>query len=307
MKRLGLHILPVCIALMIVTAFFGSCKDESKKMVIPEGKMEDVLYDYHLLDGIVRTSNLDSATIRSYVAAVFDKHGITQAEFDSSMVYYMRHTEILEGIYKRLYSRIENEGRLCGVNGTDFTGVSTDANADTANIWNRDKLYVLTEHAPYNFVSFSFKSDSTFRKGDKFRLNFNSDFIQQDGSRNGYAIFTMILQNDSAITRTLSLTSQMDRTMDVEDINRVGVKEVKGYFLSRQSNNINDRNSSTMKFMIISKLALIKMHTPEPIKNDTIETINNDSTENEKNNPSLPESAAFGKHPGAGLHKFHSR
>lgn len=307
MKRLGLHILPVCIALMIVTAFFGSCKDESKKMVIAEGKMEDVLYDYHLLDGIVRTSNLDSATIRAYVEAVYEKHGITQAEFDSSMVYYMRHTEILEGIYKRLYSRIENEGRLRGVNGNDFTGVSTDANADTANIWNRDRLYVLTEHAPFNSVSFSFKADSTFRKGDKFRLNFNSDFIQQDGSRNGYAIFTMILQNDSAITRTLSLTSQMDRTMDVEDINRVGVKEVKGYFLSRQSNNINDRNSSTMKFMVISKLALIKMHTPEPIKNDTIETINNDSTENEKNDPSLPESAAFGKHPGAGMHKFHSR
>ncbi len=307
MKRLGLHILPVCIALMIVTAFFGSCKDESKKMVIAEGKMEDVLYDYHLLDGIVRTSNLDSATIRAYVEAVYEKHGITQAEFDSSMVYYMRHTEILEGIYKRLYSRIENEGRLRGVNGTDFTGVSTDANADTANIWNRDRLYVLTEHAPFNSVSFSFKADSTFQKGDKFRLNFNSDFIQQDGSRNGYAIFTMILQNDSAITRTLSLTSQMDRTMDVEDINRVGVKEVKGYFLSRQSNNINDRNSSTMKFMVISKLALIKMHTPEPIKNDTIETINNDSTENEKNDPSLPESGTFGKHPGAGLHKFHSR
>lgn len=307
MKRLGLHILPVCIALMIVIAFFGSCKDESKKMVIPEGKMEDVLYDYHLMDGIVRTTTLDSATIKQYVEALYAKHGITQAEFDSSMVYYMRHTEILEGIYKRLYSRIENEGRLRGVNGTDFTGVSTDANADTANIWNRDMLYVLTEHAPFNSVAFNFKADSTFHNGDKFKLNFNSDFIQQDGSRNGFAILTMILQNDSAITRTLSLTSQMDRTMEVEDVNRVGIKEVKGYFISRQSNNINDRNSSTMKFLIISKLALIKMHTPEPIKSDTIETINNDTVENEKNIPSLPESPGVGKYPGVGLHKFHSR
>ena len=67
---------------MIVFAF-GSCNRESKKLVMSEGKMTDVLYDYHIADGISRTLNLDSNKMRKYIEQVFPKHRIGQSEFES--------------------------------------------------------------------------------------------------------------------------------------------------------------------------------------------------------------------------------
>ena len=302
MNSQRLHILPLMFVAFVIATILGSCRNGANDMVISEDEMEDVLYDYHIVDGIIRTSSLDSVTTKSYIESVFNKHGITRAEFDSSMIYYMRHADIMEGIYKRIYTRIENEGRLRGVNGANFNAVSTDANSDTANIWNQEKVFVMTEHVPFNNVGFSFKADSTFKKGDKFVLKFNSDFIIQEGTRNGYAIFTMVLNNDSAITRTTSLTSQMERSLEVEDFKREGIKEVKGYFIHRISGIEHERNSSTMKFMIISNVQLIKMHTPEPVKQDSIQSNKTDSISNEKKNSTMPEPPVNGKLRQPGLH-----
>lgn len=235
-----------------------------------EGKMADVLYDYHIADGISRSSNLDSITVRKYIDAVFSKHNITQAEFDSSMVYYMRHADMMNKIYERLEKRIENEAQLQGLDGSGMLIAANGVSGDTANIWNKERVKVLSPEAPYNIMRYSFKADTTFRAGDRFILKFKTDFIYQDGMRNGYVIMTMRLKNDSVITQTSSINSPSERTLQIEDRSRVGVKEVNGYFIHRQSSNANDRNSSTVKMMILKDIELIKMHTEDPVKQDSI-------------------------------------
>ena len=60
----------------------------------------------------------------------------TSADFDSSMVYYMRHTELLHDVYKDLAERLDKEVVALGGNSTgnsDFDNLT--AVGDTANIW----------------------------------------------------------------------------------------------------------------------------------------------------------------------------
>ena len=83
-------------------AVLCSCKPSIPRDVIDPDDMEDILYDYHLADA---AANLNSDSTRFYNArlyqlAVLKKHGVTEAQFDSSMVYYTRHTEKLYAIYE---------------------------------------------------------------------------------------------------------------------------------------------------------------------------------------------------------------
>lgn len=249
--------------------------------------MEDVLYDYHIADGIIHVCRYDSVKSAECIDAVFAKHGIDRQIFDSSMVYYLRHGDIMQDIYKHLGTRIDNEGKLQGVDGGDLNMASMDATADTANIWNFERTKVLSPEAPYNLMSFYFKADTTFKAGDRFMLKFNADFLYQEGMRNGYVILTMVLNNDSVVNQTTSLSSTTERTLEVNDNGRLGVKEIKGYFMHRPSNVTTERNSSTLKLMILTNIQLIKMHTeaPKPTeeeKQDSINTINNEKADSIK-------------------------
>ena len=47
-----------------------------------------------------------------YIESVFKKHGITQAEFDSSMVWFTRNPEVLTKIYEKVNARLKRSGML---------------------------------------------------------------------------------------------------------------------------------------------------------------------------------------------------
>ena len=59
--------------------------------VISDAKMRDVLYDLHRADGVIQVAGYNYShdqEVAGYYKNVLDKHGITQAEFDSSLVWY---------------------------------------------------------------------------------------------------------------------------------------------------------------------------------------------------------------------------
>lgn len=279
---------------------FFSCKEKSKVKLLSDSKMEEVLYDYHIANGIIKSSNLDSATSKSYIDAVFAKHNITEAEFDSSMVYFMRHADKLEAIYMRLSNRIDNEARLRGIDGQVATENYDNLNGDTVNIWNKEKSHIFFARVPYNIMKFAFKADSTYHAGDRFVLSFDNDFLYQDGLRSGLAVMTLRLENDSCITQTVSLSSSGMRRLEVYDSERKGIKKVEGYIMHKESSIASERNSSTLRMMMAYNLRLLKMHTQE-IK------VNKDTIENEKTDSlmhSTPEPMRVGVN---GMHKLHSR
>ncbi len=272
------HILP-CLCFMLVMMLL-SC-DKKSELVMSESKTEDVLFDYHLADGISRTKRLTAEESKAYFEAVLEKHGITRAEFDSSMVYYMKNADKLHAIYVRLSDRIENEARLQGLDGNNT--ISAAMEGDTANIWTMESERIFTTYVPENLLKFHFKADSTYHPGDRFTLSFKTNFLYQDGSRNGYAMVSVRFANDSVTTRTTSMTTSNTTSLEIRDNDRLGVKEVRGFIIQREPNAAVDRGTTTLRMMIVSDIKLIKMHTDEPKKKEKAEESDN------KKNKSTPD------------------
>lgn len=110
MKRL-VHTVPgTMLLLLAVVTLLGACKPARPGGILSPGEMEDVLYDYHLAIGLAQTeANGDAVKELAYKDAVLRKHGVGQDEFDSSMVYYMRHADQLHTIYAALSDRLDKE------------------------------------------------------------------------------------------------------------------------------------------------------------------------------------------------------
>lgn len=261
--------LMIClVAVMALLFCVSSCKPSLPSGVLSKGKMTDILYDYHLALAMAHMDdNGDKGQSLAYREAVLRKHDVTSAEFDSSMVYYMRHTELLEDVYKDLTDRYNNEITAMGGSakeGGEFANLS--ATGDTANVWNLATSMVFMPVKPFNSTSFDIKVDSTFHKGDRLMLDFDAQFIYQDGMRNGVAMLAVQFGNDSIAQRTIMIQSTQHYSVELSDADSLGIKSVKGYFmLVNDDNGTGVSSQTTLKLMFLEHIKLIRMHPQKPV------------------------------------------
>lgn len=261
--------LMIClVAVMALLFCISSCKPSLPSGVLSKGKMTDILYDYHLALAMAHMDdNGDKGQSLAYREAVLRKHDVTSAEFDSSMVYYMRHTELLEDVYKDLTDRYNNEITAMGGSakeGGEFANLS--ATGDTANVWNLAASMVFMPVKPFNSTSFDIKVDSTFHKGDRLMLDFDAQFIYQDGMRNGVAMLAVQFGNDSIAQRTIMIQSTQHYSVELSDADSLGIKSVKGYFmLMNDDNGTGVSSQTTLKLMFLEHIKLIRMHPQKPV------------------------------------------
>ena len=261
--------LMIClVAVMALLFCVSSCKPSLPSGVLSKGKMTDILYDYHLALAMAHMDdNGDKGQSLAYREAVLRKHDVTSAEFDSSMVYYMRHTELLEDVYKDLTDRYNNEITAMGGSakeGGEFANLS--ATGDTANVWTLAASMVFMPVKPFNSTSFNIKVDSTFHKGDRLMLDFDAQFIYQDGMRNGVAMLAVQFGNDSIAQRTIMIQSTQHYSVELSDADSLGIKSVKGYFMLMNGDNGTGVSSqTTLKLMFLEHIKLIRMHPQKPV------------------------------------------
>lgn len=258
-------------AFLMLTLY--GCKPQVPGEYIQPGDMEDILFDYHLAQGMAQQADGSdgmSLSMRqlAYREAALRKHGVTEAEFDSSMVYYQRHTERLKGIYDNLAKRLTAEAQSLGASVDDANSLGgMTATGDTANVWKGEQSLVLSPDAPFNHYSFEIKADSSFHKGDRFILNFKSQFIYQDGMRDGVAYIAVVFDNDSVAANVVRINSDGKQTAFVDNDKRLGIKCIKGYFVLAK--NMESPSATTLRLMIITQINLIRMHQAEPSTPDT--------------------------------------
>ena len=78
--------------------------------VLSNREMRDVLYDLHRADGAIEVAGYtyrQSAEVSGFYKNVLDNHGITQAQFDSSLVWYTDNPQIFNKIYPKVLERLE--------------------------------------------------------------------------------------------------------------------------------------------------------------------------------------------------------
>lgn len=293
--------LMIClVAVMALLFCVSSCKPSLPSGVLSKGKMTDILYDYHLALAMAHMDdNGDKGQSLAYREAVLRKHDVTSAEFDSSMVYYMRHTELLEDVYKDLTDRYNNEITAMGGSakeGGEFANLS--ATGDTANVWNLATSMVFMPVQPFNSTSFDIKVDSTFHKGDRLMLDFDAQFIYQDGMRNGVAMLAVQFGNDSIAQRTIMIQSTQHYSVELSDADSLGIKSVKGYFmLMNDDNGTGVSSQTTLKLMFLEHIKLIRMHPLKPVAAPAVSSPSASSDSLRKDSASSSSSSS-GEKPG---------
>ena len=80
--------------------------------VLHSWKMREVLVDLHKTDALLQLSGLqyghdEAANI--YYAMTLERHGVTQAQFDSSLVWYTAHPQLFDKIYPKVLKDLQQE------------------------------------------------------------------------------------------------------------------------------------------------------------------------------------------------------
>lgn len=107
MKHCVQHVVLVCIAIILIGV--AGCRPRG---VLSTREMRNVLYDLHRADGAIQVAGYNyshDAELSAYYKSVLDKHGITQAQFDSSLVWYTDNPQIFNKIYPAVITRLESD------------------------------------------------------------------------------------------------------------------------------------------------------------------------------------------------------
>ena len=95
--------------LLAVLVCFAACRPRG---ILSSRQMRNVLYDLHRTDAIIQVKgysyNHDEEVAR-YYQVVLDKHNVTKAEFDSSLVWYTDHPQMFTRIYPKIMKRCQQE------------------------------------------------------------------------------------------------------------------------------------------------------------------------------------------------------
>lgn len=100
----------------IIVFFLISCSSNQETKIpsdiIQPNKMSDVFLDIHLMQShiaqerIIDPYVLDS--VNAFYNAIYKKHNITKAQYDSSLVFYSQNVTILDSIYDNMYAELKN-------------------------------------------------------------------------------------------------------------------------------------------------------------------------------------------------------
>ncbi|MDR2118153.1 MAG: DUF4296 domain-containing protein [Tannerellaceae bacterium] len=139
--------------------------------ILPERKMKEVLIDMQLAESMINANYQnypDSARRAALFQSVFRKHKITQAVYDSSLVWYGKNLDVLIPIYDLAIDDINKQIRELG---DVQASAAPSVNQDSANIWPRRDYLTLRPDALFNGTVFEIKPEREYLPGSIFVLS----------------------------------------------------------------------------------------------------------------------------------------
>lgn len=233
--------------------------------VVSSGKMEELLYDMHKAHFLQESQNIDrfdGKTQYAIMQTVLDKHGISQTEWDSTLVYYTRNADELSDIYTKLYDRLSYEASIMGA------GISEVS--DSTDIWSGEKFIILTDNELSSTYQWQIDVDTLLQQGEKIKLRYMAIYLNDNSNRRATAVMSIRLKNDSVMTFHNVPTQNGIYNIDLEDHNRIGVKSISGLFMLHKpsiNSEVSESNEQIKKQVLcISGLTLTHEAPPAPVQ-----------------------------------------
>ena len=241
---------------IIVLVWLTSCGKQIPDHVITPDKMEDVLYDYHL--AMAMSNDLKNGEKVAYKKYVFKKHRITEAEFDSSMVWYTRETKLLYAMYGKLNKRFNREYNNVEMKLESRQEASTYEyeSGDSINIWHTRNLAWMSESPLHHLLSFEIKPDTTFHDGDAFLWEADFHFTTKGNVIMG---INMTDGKDLVIGKTLEVDSSGHQSIYLHTTDTAfQIKALNGYIFV-------PKDSTSNTHVLVHNIALKRYHSTDSL------------------------------------------
>lgn len=258
--------------------------------ILSSGKMEDVLYDYHLAQGMLEQLPADQREkmAQAYIDAVFEKYHITEGEFDSSLIWYNRHSSDLKKIYANIQERLTEENQEIALKtGNNELVALSNQSGDTTNIWNAAKLIVLRSKPGVNYETFSLTADSTYHRNDRFILVCSPVILRENENDNDSYVnigFTIRYKDGTTTGSTMRCNNSRLAQINLNSKEDKDIESLNGFFYYKAKND--NRNLA-----LITGLGLARIHDLTqpviPIDTTTIDTTKLDTTPKQTVTPHL--------------------
>lgn len=254
-----------------------SCKPSVPSEYIQPDDMEDLIYDYHVAQGIaMQQDGSQDYNRRLNFELVLKKHGLTQAQFDSSLVYYYTRADRFQEIYKHVLERLNNEAEKYGAAVSEGPIKAASLSGDTADVWKGNRALMLLNDRPYHLYQFAQKADTAYRAGDSFMLSMNTTWLMQQGNRQATVYLAITYANDSTVKQYSTVSSSGNTTLRIPYC-KERVKEIKGFVMCGMRPSTDDTNSLCVLF--VNNIQLFRFHNkiieqpvmPQPQRDSILE------------------------------------
>ena len=266
------HSLYVLLVLSVLSMLLA-CKPTVPSKYIQPDDMENILYDYHVAQALASVDQMTNYDFErtKYFLAVLKKHGVTQAEFDSSMVYYYSHLDRLKPIYQEVNDLLADEAKSVGASVGSGRYLGYGVSGDTANIWKNRTDLLLIPRPTMNRFDFTVDVDTSFYKGDSFVFQFMSEYLWQSGSKDAIICIVTKYEGDSIIQTTNHVSVSGISQIHVPANREQKLKQMYGFIYLNAGSN----DETTRKMMFISQMQLVRFHNKmlkDEANKDTVQT-----------------------------------
>lgn len=252
-----------------------ACKVKRPDGVIAESQMEELLYDYHLARSMGENLPVsDNYKKALYIQSVFQKYDVTQAEFDSSMVWYTRHTDILAKIYEKINDRLkEEQASINHMVAIRDKKSPVSQPGDSVELWFMEQVSCLTNAQDNNKISFVIPADVNSQ--DRDALVWKASFFYPSKAGKAmpetYMAMQMIYRNDSVITSSRKITRSGEQEIRLQSDTLGALREVRGYiyFEGGKDDYVLVHNISMKRYRVTGEIA----KPVEPVATDSTRTV----------------------------------
>lgn len=155
---------------LLATAFMVACSKVPDD-ILSEKEMQKVMKDMLLAEAIIGSdykTYKENDHKEALYESVFRKYAISQAEYDSSLVWYGKNLDIYMKVYDRVMADLGSDITALGDVQADAGPVS---NRDSVNIWPRRSYLTLQPKALFNGVTFDIRPEVNYSSGSSFVLS----------------------------------------------------------------------------------------------------------------------------------------
>jgi hypothetical protein len=211
----------------ILFLFVVACS-RAPKGIISERKMQKILTDMHLADAIISSDPYtfqNDNEKRALYQSVFDKHRITQAVYDSSLVWYGKNLDVYMQVYNM--ALIDVKKKIDQIVIVEPEKVLSP-NDDMFDIWSIDKYHEFYPTSLSNSLFFNFVPNEDYSSGSIFVFGMQvMGFIE--GMQSSVEVHIRAVQNDTTMLMNNRIYNNGYHEMIIRTLPVQKVKRVYGY------------------------------------------------------------------------------